>query len=143
MGGAFSTLAETLQLPLSHLLIAEVDPEFVMALQESLDGSYIGINTGISALGRSTKVQNLLQALQEGGAAVEIATQADRRIDPTKIMDIVFQGRSVNTDEIFKSPEQLAEEIEAEQQQQEAMGEMQEAQAQANLMADESQVGQI
>jgi len=141
MGGAFSILAETLQLPLSYLLIQEVDPNLIQSILETSGKTYIGINTGISALGRATKVQNILQALEEGRAAVELAGVADYRVDPQKLMDLIYQGRSVNPTEILKSDQQLREEAEAEQQQQEAMAQMQQAQAAANLGAAEQDLG--
>lgn len=122
LGGAYSSLAESLQLPLSHVLLTEVDPEFMQALAESADGSRIDINTGISALGRATKVQNILQAFEEGRAAVELIQQADPRVDTSRVLDFVYQGRSVDTSEIFKTERQLREEAEAEEQRAEALG---------------------
>lgn len=143
MGGAYSVLAETLQLPLSHVLIQEEDPDFIQAMLESTGGTTIGINTGLSALGRATKVQNILRALEEGRAAIELSQIADQRIDPYKIMDIIYQGRSVDPQEIHKSDAQLREEAEAEIQQQQAMAQMQNAEAQANLQAGEETMEQI
>lgn len=140
MGGAFSTLAETLQLPLSHILIQEVDPELLAAIMESTGGSTVDINTGISALGRAANVQNIMQALEEGHAAVQMAREVDDRVDTYKLMDNIYQGRSVNPDDIFKSEQQMREEAEAQQAEQEAMAQMQQATAQANLAAGESEM---
>lgn len=137
MGGVYSSLAESFQLPLSHLLLREQDQAFMEVL--TAEGkSRLDINTGLNALGRASKVQNLLQALQEGQVAVQLAVQIDRRIDPSKVMDMVFAGRSVDTSEFFKSDKQLREEAEAEQQQAEAMGQLQAAEA--AQQADQQQV---
>lgn len=131
MGGAYSALAESFQLPLSYVLLYEVDREFMTTLVLN-PNSRLDINTGINALGRASKVQNLLQALEEGQVAVQLATQIDRRIDPAKIMDMVFAGRSVDTSEFFKSEKQIREEAEAEQQQAEAIAQMEAAEAADN-----------
>lgn len=140
MGGAFSTLAETLQLPLSYILIQEVDPELLTAIMESTGGSTVDINTGISALGRAANVQNIMQALEEGHAAVQIARDIDDRVDTYKLMDNIYQGRSVNPEDIFKTEQQMREEAEAQQAEQEAMAQMQQAAAQANMIAGESEM---
>ena len=136
MGGSYSALAESLQLPLSHVLLWEVDRDFMQGLVDAADGTRIDINTGINALGRATKVQNILQALQEGQQAVELAQVADNRIDPYKVMDLIYAGRSVDISELNKSEEQMRAEVEAQQQQAQGEAQMQAAQDEAQMMAN-------
>ena len=54
--------------------------------------------------------------------------QADNRLDPQKVFDKVYAGRSIDTSTLFKSDQQL-------QAEQEAEAEMQQAQAQAQQAA--------
>src|SRR5699024_913301 len=110
MGGAFSTLGETLQLPLSHVLLQEVDRELLYAVTTSTGGRTVDVNTGISALGRATNVQNIMRALEEGHAAVQMAREIDDRVDTYALMDQIYQGRSVNPESIFKTEQQMREE---------------------------------
>lgn len=112
LGGPYSTLSDTLQLPLAYLLIQEVDPYLLDMLSE-VQGREVTITTGIDALGRSTKVQNLLAAVNEVAAMAQLLP-ADNRLDATKVYDAVYRGRSIDTSEYMKSPEQLQAEQEAE-----------------------------
>lgn len=137
LGGAYSALADGFQLPLSYLLIGEVEPALLVALATT-DGSEVNVTTGINALGRANEVQSLLTAVQTVAGVAELVA-ADNRTDPYKVYDLVYASHSVNVASIRKSPEQLAEEAEAN-----AM----EAQAQAQLsdasqMAAQSNLGEL
>lgn len=104
LGGVYSSLAESMQVPFAHLLLVEVN-------ENSLPGLVTGelvlnIAAGIPALGRSSDVQNLIAASQEIAAVVPIA-QLDERISTQRIVDMVFAGRSVDPKSVFKSPEEL------------------------------------
>lgn len=124
MGGAYSALAESMQLPLSMLFLFEVDEGFMQAIMD-LDVGSVHVTTGINALGKSTKAQSLLEVLMEAGSIMEIA-QMDQRIDTTKIMDLLFEARGLDFQEISKSEEQLEEEAQAAVQMQEAQVQQQE-----------------
>lgn len=113
LGGNYSALAESIQVPMAHLLLTEERPgilEGIVTKQVKLD-----IMAGIPALGRAADVQNLIMATQEGGIAVQL-TQLDKRIDPAKVMDMVYAGQSIDTASLFKSDEQLQQEAKADAQ---------------------------
>lgn len=119
LGGAYSTLADTLQVPLAALLLLETDPQFLAGM---LSGDLRpSITAGIPALGRSSDVQNLLLAAQEVIAVVPNLAQIDRRLDTNKVIDMIMLGRSVAYQALLKSPEQLQAEQQAEQQHQQGM----------------------
>lgn len=129
LGGVYSSLAEGLQVPLAHVLMVEVNPG-VLAGVVTKDVK-LDVMAGIPALGRSTDVQNLLSAAEEVAAAGQILPQLDRRIDPAKLFDLIYSGRSVDTSVLFKSKEQMEAEDEAQQQQSEGMAQMQNAEVMA------------
>lgn len=131
MGGAYSALAEGLQLPLSYVLLYEANPVFTDAMLD-LSVGQLSLTTGINALGGTTKANHILEALAEFGSTVEVA-QFDRRIDPSKILDILFASKGLDFREISKSPEQLQEEADAEIQAQEAQTDLEEANSAISL----------
>ncbi|HVH93238.1 MAG TPA: portal protein [Candidatus Acidoferrum sp.] len=117
LGGTYSTLSGGIQVPMAHILMTEVS-------EEALTGLISGdlrpdVTAGIPALGRSSDVQNLLLAAQELGAVAPMA-QLDKRIDPTRIMDMVLAGRSVDPTMLFYTPEQQKANAEADAAQQAA-----------------------
>lgn len=128
LGGAYSILAESLQAPLAYLMMREVSDDILPGLITK--AFYPQIITGIPALNRNIEVQNLLAAVQEAGAAVQIVTQIDQRVDVNKLLDMIYRSRSVDTATLFKSPQQLA----TEAQQQEAT---------ADAMAATEQVAEL
>lgn len=133
LGGVYSSLAEGMQVPMAPVLLLEVNPG---ALQGIItEDVKLDVMAGIPALGRSVDVQNILAAAQELAAIAPALAQIDPRIDMTKLADLVYAGRSVDTTLLFKSDEQMAEEAEAQQAQ--AMAEQQMMGAQA--MADQQQ----
>lgn len=132
MGGVYSALSESLQLPLAKLLTFEVSKGFLEMLLLTKAGS-ITVTAGLNALGRTTKATNILEVLAQAGQAVEIATQIDQRIDPTKIVDLFFESRGIDLSEILKSPEQLQAEAEAELQEAQAMQQMEQGTAIGNM----------
>lgn len=120
LGGVYSLLAESLQAPLAYLSMTEV------ADQSGNENMLFGIvardykpviTTGIPAMTRSQDTENLLMAAQEAGAIVPALQQISRRFDTEKVVEKIFQGNSVNLEEISKSPEQMAEEARAQQEQ--------------------------
>lgn len=103
LGGVYSTLSGGTQVPLAHILLTEVS---ALALPGLVSGELKpDVTAGIPALGRSGDVQNLLLASQELAAVAPIA-QLDPRIDPQRIVDIIFAGRSIDTKTVFFTPEQ-------------------------------------
>lgn len=116
LGGVYSTLSQGIQLPLAHVLLTEVDPA---ALEGIITKDLkLSISAGLSALGRSTDVQNLLSAGQEIAALVPL-TQLDSRLDPKRIVDICFAGHSVDTSAVYFSQKEQEEIDNAKRQVQE------------------------
>lgn len=107
LGGTYSSLAESIQVPLAHLLLTEVRPGALAGLVN--DDIKLDIMAGIPALGRSSEAQNVLMVTQEAAVAIQLA-QVDQRIDVEKLMDLLYAGQSVDTSALFKSDDQLREE---------------------------------
>lgn len=136
LGGVYSALASSLQVPLAHVLLTEVDPGMMEGIVT--ERIKLGIIAGLPALGRQADVQNLAAAAQDAAAIVPILTQADKRVDGSKVFDLIMAASSVDTSEFFKSEDQLAAEAQAEQQELAGLGQMQTAttlQDQANQLA--------
>ena len=132
LGGVYSALSQGLQVPLAHTLVTEVAPDSLAGL---IDGSLkLDVIAGIPALGRTSDVQNLMMAAQEVATVVPIA-QMDSRISPTKVVDMVMAGRSVDTEAIFYSAEEQAKINAATQLQQQGQQQM----LQAENMSDAAQ----
>lgn len=115
LGGVYSLLAEQLQQPLAYLCMYEVSDKLLAGLVNRLYKPTI--LTGIPALTRAVEIQNLLAAAQEASAIVPLLAQLDKRVDPSKVLDLIYSNRSVNTASIFKSPQQRAQEAKAAEQQ--------------------------
>lgn len=132
LGGVYSSLSGSIQIPLAHILLTEVSD---MALAGLISGEIMpDVTAGIPALGRSSDVQNLLMAAQE---LVSIApvVQLDERLNPQKIVDLVLAGRSIDPDTLFYTPEQLQQIREAKQAQQMAQQNL----LQANTLAQQGE----
>ncbi len=135
LGGAYSILAESLQSPLAYLMMREVSDKSLSALISR--SFYPQILTGLPALNRDIEVQNLMGALSEGAAVIPQLQGIDARLDPVKVMDMLYRNRSVDTTVLFKDEEQLAADAEQATQQAEAA-----AQAQAGI-AQPEQITQL
>lgn len=125
LGGVYSTLSGGMQVPLAHILMAETSTE-------ALTGLVTGelkpdVTAGIPALGRTSDVQNLLQAGQEIGAILPVI-QLDKRIDPQRVVDMILSGRSIDPKSIMYTPEQQKANREAEAAAQNAQAELLKAQ---------------
>lgn len=127
LGGTYSVLSEGMQVPLAHILLQEQEDEMLAGL---ITGDVtLQIMAGVSALGRSSDVQSLMAASAVLGQILPILTQASKRIDPEKVVDLVFAGHSVDTSTLFKSEEQAAEEASAEAQMAEGQTQIQDSNA--------------
>lgn len=131
MGGAYSSLAESFQLPLSYLLLYEVNESFMNAAVD-LGVGHVGVTTGINALGKTSKAQQMIEAILQGAQTIE-AAQMDQRLDPTKIMDLIFESKGLDITEISKSEEQLDQEAHAQMQAAEAQQDLEAADSMAAL----------
>ena len=138
LGGAYSTIAASMQLPLANITLTEVNSDVLPGLiSEELK---LSIVVGIPALGRSTDVQNLLAATQECAAIIPVLTQVDNRIDPRKVSDLIMAGRSVDVSLIHKDKATLEQEAAASEQV--AQGQQQVMQA-ADLADQASQLDML
>lgn len=115
LGGAYSVLAETLQTPLAYLMMSEVGSEAAVGLINK--SFYPEIITGIPALNRNVEVQNLVAAVQEAAGIVPALVQLDPRIDPSKVLDLLYRNRAVDISTLMKSADTLRQEAIAKQQQ--------------------------
>ncbi|CAI3971402.1 head-tail adaptor [Variovorax phage VAC_51] len=107
LGGQYSALAESFQAPLSHVLLTEVNPG---TLEGILTGDLMpDIIAGLPALSRGIDVQNILQAAQDAAAIVPPLQQLDNRVDPRKLLDVIYAGQSVDTTKFHRTPEEQAE----------------------------------
>lgn len=138
LGGQYSALAESFQVPTAHVLLTEVQPE---ALKGILSGDIkLDILAGIPALSRGIEVQNLLSAAQDAAAIVPPLVQLDNRIDPRKIMDLIYAGQSVDTTQFHRSKEEQAKVDEAAKQQATATQQIDNAD---NLAANAAAIGAL
>lgn len=110
LGGVYSLLSLELQRPLGHLLLA----------QSKVDIASLGIDlvvvTGIEALGRNAELDKLRQfnaLLQEIGAPDVVLS----RIKVDNYIDMLGNALSLDTTDLIKSDEEVAQEQQAAQQQ--------------------------
>ena len=131
LGGAYSMLSTGIQVPLAHILLVETQGSMLPGL---ITGDIkLDVVAGIPALGRTGDVQNLMMASQEVAAVAPIA-QLDKRISPTKVVDMIMAGRSVDTSVIFYTEEEQQANAQAEQQAQLGMQQLQASQQAAEQL---------
>mgnify|MGYP005991786659 CR=1 FL=1 len=123
LGGVYSQLSQTIHIPLSYQLCQEVNPAFITAV---IAGEVeLEVITGLPALGRSTVVTQLLQAVQEIGVIIQTVAAVSQRFDKEKIIDLILQARGINLEDVMLSKEALKaqeEQLQAEQAAQAGMG---------------------
>lgn len=132
LGGAYSVLAEQFQVPMAHILVEEVKPELLSGIVT--DTLKLDVIAGLPALGRATDVQSLVSAATDAAAVVQVLAQLDKRVDADKVMDVIYRGHSIDSDQIMKSEGQIAQEQAADS----AMAEAQAGAATAASMADQA-----
>lgn len=140
LGGVYSLLSETVQTPLAYLCMWEASASSDNLMLGMLSRAYRpAILTGIPALTRASETQNLLEATQEAAVVVPVLTQLSNRFDTEKVIELIFNNKSVDLAAISKTPEQIK--LEAEQKQ--AVATAQLDVAQGALAATESLPGVI
>lgn len=118
LGGPYSNLASTLQIPLARVLLSEIDgglvPDIVHNVLE------LEVIAGLDALGRSVDAQQLLQALSDALNAVAAVAQinqvAQNFLNPTAVIETIFSANGVNLTR-FKTPEEVKQQMQQGQQQ--------------------------
>lgn len=122
LGGVYSSLAETWQVPMAHILMHEERPAILQGILT--DNIKLDIIAGVPALGRNIDLQNLIDAAQDASTIVPAFSQLSRKVDPQKLFDKVMELSSVDTEDFYKTEEELQVEAAADA----------EAQAGANQM---------
>lgn len=131
LGGVYSSLSASMQVPLAHVLLTELDESMLAGIIGK--DMKLNIVAGIPALAAAAEVQNLAAAAQDAGAIIPVLVQLSKKIDPQKLLDVIFAGRSVDTSMIYKDEAQLQKEAQIAQQ---------EAQAQAQIAQSDNLVEQ-
>lgn len=133
LGGTYSSLSASIQIPQAHILLTEID---IGMMEGILMGEVVlGIEAGIKALGRQAEVQNLASAAQDAAAIIPVLAQLSPRIDKERILDVIMAGQSVDTTTIYKDKDQMAKDAAIAAQQ--AQGQQQIAQS--TTLADQQQ----
>lgn len=114
LGGVYSQLSQSMHLPLAYLLLYEVKPN----IMEAIDSQEIKLNilTGIQALSRSSENQGLVIACSELNAIIPTIAQLGKRFNIDAIADKVFASNNVNIKDITYTEEQLQANARAEQE---------------------------
>lgn len=114
LGGTYSSLSETWQVPFAHILMHEENPSVLGGILD--DSIKLDIIAGVPALGRSIDLQNLLTAAQDASVIIPALAQLSKKVDPEKLFTMVMAFSNVPTDDFLKSQSQLDAEAEAEKQ---------------------------
>jgi len=111
LGGTYSSLAETWQVPMAHILMHEEKP----ALLEGIltDNIKLDIIAGVPALGRSIELQNLMNAAQDAAAIVPAFAQLSKRVDQERLFKLIMSLSNVDIKEFEKSKEQMRADAQA------------------------------
>ena len=125
LGGVYSQLSQSLHIPLAYLLLNEVQPSFIHAVQQ---GEFrLEILTGLQALSRSSENQALVTATAEINAIVPVL-QSFKQFNLNKVVEGILRANGVNVEDISYTEEEMqaiaAQEAQQEQQlaaQQQAM----------------------
>ncbi len=126
LGGTYSSLAESMQIPLAHVLLSEVEPG---ALQGLISGDMrLDLMAGIPALGRAADVQNIIAAARDAAAIVGVLIQLDPRISRDKLLDVIYAGQSVDTSVFFMTPQEQQALAAAKQQEQAGLNQINQSQ---------------
>ena len=133
LGGTYSSLAESVQVPLAHVLLTEVEPG---TLQGIISGDMkLNLMAGIPALGRAADVQNIIAAARDASAIAGVLGQIDRRIDMAKLMDVIYAGASVDTSVFFLSEAEIQKLDAAKNQEQAGIEQIEQTQDLASQQA--------
>jgi hypothetical protein len=114
LGGQYSSLSASIQVPLAHLTLTEINPGALEALVTR--SIKLDISAGLPALGRAADVQNLAAAAQDIAAIVPILKQMSGKVDSDKVVSMIFASNSVDDARFNKTKDQLAQEAQANAQ---------------------------
>ena len=124
MGGIYSLLSQEFQLPLVAILMKRMEQanEIPVLPKGTVQPTII---TGIEALGRGNDLQKLREFVAEIGNLAQINPQVVQALNPDDLIKRIAIGLGIDTDGLLKSPEQLAQEAEAQAEQAEQQQVMQ------------------
>ena len=124
MGGIYSLLSQEFQLPLVSILMKRMEQadEIPTLPKGTVQPTII---TGIEALGRGNDLQKLREFVAEIGNLAQINPQVVQALNPDDLIKRIAIGLGIDTDGLLKSPEQLAQEAEAQAEQAEQQQVMQ------------------
>mgnify|MGYP003135265885 FL=1 len=124
MGGIYSLLSQEFQLPLVAILMKRMEQadEIPTLPKGTVQPTII---TGIEALGRGNDLQKLREFVAEIGNLAQINPQVVQALNPDDLIKRIAIGLGIDTDGLLKSPEQLAQEAEAQAEQMEQQQAMQ------------------
>lgn len=105
LGGVYSVIADSLHIPLAHILCNEVNPAFISEVLA--EGLTLSVLTGVAALGRSADITKLLQAAQALSVILPVMTQATKRINPDLVITKVFEGFGLNIEDYSRTEDEL------------------------------------
>lgn len=113
LGGVYSSLADSMHVPLAHILVNEINPQFITEVVTG--GITLNVLTGVAALGRSSNIQNLLEAANDLSLMLPVFAQASKRFDVERIIDLVLLGRGVKLADVMKTEDQLKQDLKDQQ----------------------------
>ena len=117
LGGVYSQLSQNMHMPLAYLLLNEIQPNIIIAVEK---GEFeLHILTGLQALSRSTENQALLVAASEINAIVPVLAQVSKRFNPDKLVDGILRANGVNVADYTYTEEEMKQ-IAAQEEQQAA-----------------------
>lgn len=110
LGGVYSRLAITIQLPLANWLLKQIDV--------SVKGTRLTptIVTGIAALSRNAEAQQMMSALTSLGVLNNLQEIILKRLKLAPIITTIFGAYGINAEQYTLTEEQVAQQQEAEQQ---------------------------
>lgn len=115
LGGVYSAIADSLHIPLAHILVNEVNPQFISEVISG--GLKLSVLTGVAALGRSSDVNKLIQIAQALSVILPVLSQASQRMDVDRTINKVFEGFGLDVSDYSKTEQELAAQQAAAQQQ--------------------------
>ena len=124
LGGVYSQLSQSLHIPLAYLLLNEVQPSFIHAVQQ---GEFrLEILTGLQALSRSSENQALVTATAEINAIVPVL-QSFKQFNLNKVVEGILRANGVNVEDITYTEEEMKEIAAQEAQQEQQLAAQQQA----------------
>lgn len=110
LGGVYSRLAQDLQVPIAHWLLAEIDVE--------IRGTQLvpTIVTGLAALSRNAEAQQVGMFLSSLGQIASLPPEVLARLQLSNVISVMASAQGLIASEFVKPEEQVAQEQQAAQQ---------------------------